>query len=244
MIYIAGLEDRMPHSSPSERRLFALCFSAVQLLAICITGVPAHSEASACDKAAVSASLRTGVPQAVLQAVTRVETGRFRGGIIEPWPWAVNVNGKSYWFDSHGSAASFATRQLRSGVRNFDVGCFQLNYRWHGEAFLSIEEMFDPESNAQYAGEFLSELYQEFKDWEVSAGAYHSRTKKFADRYRSRFREIHASLKVVSGPLPQFKLKRRAVGAGSVIFAEPGGSRPPGSLVSISGPREALIDLN
>ena len=55
--------------------------------------------------------------------------------------------------------------------------------------------MFDPDANAAYAARFLSELYAEFGDWSRAAGAYHSRTPKFANRYRGRFDRIRARLK-------------------------------------------------
>ena len=37
----------------------------------------------------------------------------------------------------------------------------QINYRWHGHAFPSLEAMFDPEWTATYAAQFLRTLYEE-----------------------------------------------------------------------------------
>ena len=34
--------------------------------------------------------------------------------------------------------------ERRSGRTSFDVGCFQINYFWHGRNFPSLESMFDP----------------------------------------------------------------------------------------------------
>ena len=183
----------------------------------------------------------------MLQAVTRVETGRQKNGSIEPWPWAVNVAGKGFWFDNEDAALAFAFKQYKKGARNFDVGCFQINYRWHGDAFASIEDMFDPEANALYAAQFLAELHREFGEWEGAAGAYHSRTKKFADRYKSRFRQIRADLDVDLAPLTPIapaRNRRKSVGPGSLIFTDPSGRRAPGSLVALAGPREAMINFD
>lgn len=197
-----------------------------------------------CDAAADHAARATGVPVEVLQAVTRVETGRSRDGRVEPWPWAVNVAGKGYWFDNEDAALAFAFRQVKSGARNFDVGCFQVNYRWHGEAFASVEDMFDPRSNALYAAQFLTELHREFGEWEGAVGAYHSRTRKFADRYKARFRQIRAALDVPS-MMPRGALRRRvSQGPGSLIGTRPDGRRSPGSLVALPGARTALISLD
>ncbi len=204
----------------------------------------ANASSSQCDHAATRASRTTGVPVEVLRTVTRVETGRSRNGRVEPWPWSVNVAGKGYWFDSEDSALAFAFKEFKGGARNFDVGCFQINYRWHGDAFASIEDMFDPQANALYAAQFLAELFLEFGNWEGAAGAYHSRTKKLADRYKSRFRQIRADLdEIISPPAPQGQ-KRKSNGPGSLIFSDPGGRRAPGSLVALTGSGDALIDFD
>ena len=147
-----------------------------------------------CDKAAKVAALETDVPESVLLAITRTETGRSKNGILEPWPWALNVEGKGIWLASSSEALDHAKSLLHQGIKNFDVGCFQINFRWHGAQFSSIEEMFDPTENARYAAQFLSELFETTGDWSKAAGTYHSRTTKYAARYISRFDKIHAEL--------------------------------------------------
>jgi hypothetical protein len=158
--------------------------------------------AQLCDHAAQSASRETGVPLAVLRAITRTETGRGRGGKLDPWPWTVNMEGKGVWFDTEDAARAYVFRHFKRGARSFDVGCFQINYKWHGAAFASVEEMFDPAKNARYAAEFLKTLFAEFGDWTEAAGAYHSRTPEFADRYKARFERLRAALDPVPpGPV-------------------------------------------
>lgn len=167
---------------------------AVLIGAVGLMASPAQTFRNPCDAAARRASRATGVPPAVLLAVTRVETGRVRDGRVEPWPWTVNVAGKGYWFDTAAAADTFAARQAARGAGNFDVGCFQINHRWHGGAFPSMAAMLDPDTNALYAAKFLSRLHREFGNWEEAAGAYHSRTAVFAERYKRKFREVHARL--------------------------------------------------
>ncbi|MGB3148827.1 MAG: transglycosylase SLT domain-containing protein, partial [Paracoccaceae bacterium] len=58
---------------------------------------------------------------------------------------------------------------------------------WHGENFQSVAHMFDPTANATYAARFLRDLYAEKGSWEAAAGAYHSRTPAYAERYAARF---------------------------------------------------------
>jgi len=110
------------------------------------------------------------------------------------------MEGKGVWFDTKAEAQAYASRNFDRGARSFDVGCFQLNYKWHGQAFASVEAMFDPVENALYAAKFLTELYQEMGNWTEAAGAYHSRTPKFANRYKKRFRALYARLS--NQPLP------------------------------------------
>lgn len=147
-----------------------------------------------CDEAAKYASVRIGVPLEVLRALTRTETGRSANGQFSPWPWTVNMEGLGRWFDTRDQAEAFAFTGYKSGARSFDVGCFQINYKWHGQAFTSLEDMFDPQKNALYAAQFLRSLYGETENWLDAAAAYHSRTPEFAKKYKSRFERILAQL--------------------------------------------------
>ena len=116
------------------------------------------------------------MPQGVLHAISLTETGRAQGGRLRPWPWAINREGKGYWFANREEALAFAKASLAAGRTSFDVGCFQINYYWHGHNFPSLEAMFDPDTGADYAAQFLRSLYAERGDWSAAAGAYHSQT--------------------------------------------------------------------
>ena len=146
-----------------------------------------------CISAAQDAAAASDVPLSVLLAITQTETGRTEGGITRPWPWTVNMEGEGHWFDSRDEAIAFATAQFDRGARSFDIGCFQVNYRWHAENFISIEQMFDPVANATYAAGFLADLRGETGDWSLAAGAYHSRTEEYATRYRARFDALRSA---------------------------------------------------
>ncbi len=153
-----------------------------------------------CISAARHAADATGVPLAVLLAVTLTETGRTTENGLTPWPWAINQAGEGHWFPTPQEAVQFAENQLDQGLRNFDVGCFQLNHRWHSKGFTSTIDMFDPDRNALYAAHFLAELYAEQGDWSLAAATYHSRTPDKADRYRTKFDTILAGLSDLSLP--------------------------------------------
>ena len=137
--------------------------------------------------------------------------GGREGGRLRPWPWAINREGKGYWFGSRDEALAFARASLAEGRPSFDVGCFQINYRYHGQNFPSLEAMFDPDTGAAYAAQFLRSLYR--GDWSAAAGAYHSQTPTRASVYRARFDRILAGLGgaplVVAAAAPEPPVQRR-----------------------------------
>ncbi len=157
--------------------------------------------AALCNHAAVIAARDTGVPLDVLRAISLTETGRTISGQTRPWPWTVNMEGAGHWFRTPEEVLDYVRPHYARGARSFDLGCFQINFRWHGESFRSFEHMLDPVENARYAARFLSDLYAEFGSWTEAAGAYHSRTPKFARKYEARFERFRARLAVDQKPV-------------------------------------------
>ncbi|HEX9858725.1 MAG TPA: lytic transglycosylase domain-containing protein, partial [Paracoccaceae bacterium] len=102
--------------------------------------------------------------------------------------------GDGHWFATREEALAHAAVALDAGRRNLDLGCFQLNHRWHAGGFPSLEAMLDPAANALYAARFLQRLHETHGDWSRAAGAYHSNTPEFAERYRTRFDSLLAGL--------------------------------------------------
>lgn len=183
-----------------------------------------------CADAARSAARAAGVPLEVLLAISLVETGRD----ARPWPWTVNVGGEGRWFDSAREAEAHAQSMLGQGLTNVDLGCFQLNIRWHSKGFASLSDMLSPLPNATYAAEFLAGHYARTGDWAAAAAAYHSMTPEHAERYRARFETVLAALGPSPGEAPdvaprenRFPLLRSgSVGAnGSLVAASGGGLR-------------------
>jgi hypothetical protein len=152
-----------------------------------------------CEAAARRASAASGVPLPVLLAVALSESGRKTGGRFAPWPWVLNIEGAGKFFDTRADALAAAQAAISSGRESTDLGCFQVNFRWHGTAFASLSDMIDPDRNAAYAARFLRELYAESGDWITAVGHYHSRTPVHADRYRGVVRRHLAALD--AGPL-------------------------------------------
>ncbi|MCI4661481.1 MAG: lytic transglycosylase domain-containing protein [Neomegalonema sp.] len=148
-----------------------------------------------CDRAIAIAAAERGVPERLLRSLALVESGRTLDGARTAWPWTVNMEGKGRWFDSRAAALDYVRSEQARGARSFDVGCLQLNHRWHGEGFASLEQMIDPLANARYAARFLAKLHAETKDWAIAAGYYHSRTRQHAERYRGLVKTAYLSLR-------------------------------------------------
>jgi hypothetical protein len=174
--------------------LAAVLASAGTASAAPVDAAPSTDPSALCDAAIVAGARRGGVPVEVLHAVALTETGQHRDGAFRAWPWAINREGKGYWFQTRDEAIAFARKSLAEGRTSFDVGCVQINYRWHGHAFPSLEDMFDPQWTATYAAQFLRTLHDERGDWSAAAGAYHSLSPQFATPYRARFDKVLAGL--------------------------------------------------
>lgn len=165
------------------------------ILFVLTPSVRAEAPAQMCERAAMQVATETGVPVDILASLTLTETGRRRNGLVRPWAWSVNAEGRGIWFDDPQSAIAFAEERIAQGRLNVDIGCFQLNYRWHGQHFASPAAMFDPLENTRYAARFVSQLHAEFGDWRRAAGAFHSRTPQHANRYLARFDELRAGFR-------------------------------------------------
>lgn len=186
----------------------------------------AAAEPALCDRAAALAAEEAGLPLPILLAITRTETAR-RGA---PWPWTVNMEGEGHWFETRAEAEAFAERRYAAGARSFDIGCFQINHRWHGQHFNSIPDMFEPLVNARYAARFLTELYGELGSWDAAVGAYHSRTPHHAERYLGAFHRHLAALDAVPPSLPP-PAPSDPPRRNSFPLLQAGTPRMPGSLV-------------
>lgn len=206
------------------------------VLGVALTVLSARvSFASICDIAAQHAASETGVPLDVMQTITRLETGR--GSDADPWPWTVNHAGDGSWFQTEDDARSYVFSKVKRGESNIDIGCFQINYRWHSDGFRSLDDMFDPAQNALYAARFLTELFREFGSWTEAAGAYHSRTPDYSERYKTKFQSIHSRL--TKRPASQFS------GTADQVVSHWGrkGTSRPGSLFMSEATAQPFIAL-
>lgn len=162
---------------------------------------PATSE-SACIGAILAAQERYAIPDNILLGIGLQEAGRKLDGELTVWPWAVNAAGEGRYFDSAAEAIGWVNDRLSRGVRSIDVGCMQINLRWHPEAFQTLKDGFDPIINADYAARFLVDLYRRTGNWAVAAGSYHSFTPEKRERY---LKSLRRNVAVANQRLEEFR---------------------------------------
>jgi hypothetical protein len=157
--------------------LRALALSVALLL-------PGLAAAQDCARLAAEAGAEAGLPDGLLPAISLVEAGRGTGnGGIAPWPWTLNQGGKGMYFDTREEALAYLKQAVAEGVTNIDVGCMQLNWKWHSAGFATPEDMIDPTRNTRYAARFMVELYNRLGSWDVAAAAYHSTNPERGQNY-------------------------------------------------------------
>ena len=133
-----------------------------------------------------------GIPQHLLSAIARVESGRWNAETrqVEAWPWTVTSPEGDIKYPTKWAAIQAVRDLQRRGVRNIDVGCMQINLHHHPRGFRNLNVAFNPARNVAYAARFLKKLYRETGDWRMAVAYYHSRTPKHFLRYQAKVEEL------------------------------------------------------
>jgi len=129
-----------------------------------------------CKMATREIERRYQITPNLLRAISLTESGRWleEDKVNIAWPWTVASGGAGEYFPTKGQAIAHVQKLQSQGIENIDVGCMQINLRYHPDAFQNLNEAFDPFQNAQYAAKFLTRLFKEEKSWSAAAGRYHS----------------------------------------------------------------------
>jgi hypothetical protein len=137
-----------------------------------------------CEYEIEKAEKKYGIPCKLFMAMGTVESGyALDSKPKRPYPWAVCVDGKSYFFPTKSAAISAVRRLIAKGKRNIDVGCMQVNLLHHSRAFKTLEEAFTPKHNVDYAARFFMELKNTYNSWTRAVGYYHSKAAKYYKPY-------------------------------------------------------------
>jgi hypothetical protein len=143
----------------------------------------ASTAETVCLKAILDAQTRYGIPDNLLLAIGIQEAGRNVNGALTVWPWTANSLGKGKFFGSKQALEAWVRQTQANGTQSIDVGCMQVNQKWHAKQFTSLEDATDPARNVDYAARFLRGLYAQTRDWWQAAGRYHSSTDSYKELY-------------------------------------------------------------
>lgn len=138
------------------------------------------------------------IKEHLLTTISSVETGRWNEQRQQSlaWPWTINAQGRGQFFATKAEAVRAVKELQAQGVKSIDVGCMQINLSYHGDAFDSVEEAFEPKKNVEYAAKFLKNLYEsKDNDWIKAAMAYHSGTPKKAQIYKNKIATAYELVK-------------------------------------------------
>lgn len=127
------------------------------------------------------------IPQHLLMAVAFVES---------KWnPWAVNAQGRAFYFNTKEKAVRFVQKLQRNNVKNIAVGYMQINLSIHGRRFKSLADAFDPEKNIAFGAKLIQRHYKKFDSWEAAVRYYHTANKKYNVPYRNRVYKVWGKIK-------------------------------------------------
>lgn len=124
-----------------------------------------------CERSIRGAERKYNLPPYLLAAIALTESG-YKG---RPSPYAMNIGGRSYFASSTDEMQRVVAQGGGEGA-SIDVGCLQVNLRWHAGRFKNWRSLLVPSYNAEYAALYLTELYRDTGSWNAAVGAYHSRT--------------------------------------------------------------------
>jgi len=150
-----------------------------------------------CSAVIAAAEDREGIPDHLLAAISRAESGRTdpETGEIVAWPWTLNAGGEGFYFATKAEAVA-KVRELRAkGITSIDVGCMQVNLHHHPDAFDSLDEAFEPGANVAYAAAFLKDLREANHSWARAVALYHSATREFNYPYRRRVYQLWGQIR-------------------------------------------------
>lgn len=169
---------------------FRNLFCAFILGNLCIASLAGASDSDLCDQSINLVAKNSIVPREVIYKIARLESGRHIDGRQVSWPWSLNNSGRGYFLKDRAEALAKLAKLKAQGKTNIDVGCMQLNIRWHAEFFKNFAQMINPLDNVQYAVSYLEELYEETNSWEKAVKYYHSRNAKFNAVYYAKYKEM------------------------------------------------------
>ncbi|MEM5494500.1 transglycosylase SLT domain-containing protein [Hoeflea sp. AS16] len=130
----------------------------------------AQAATGVCEAEILAAARAHGVPPGILHSVGLTETGR-KGSL---YPYALNIEGRTVYAKNRREALREFEKARAEGKTLIDLGCMQINHRYHGAEFPSVSAMLDPHANVEYAARFLARLHARHETWTMAVARYHA----------------------------------------------------------------------
>ena len=152
-----------------------LTFASIFLFLIKSAYSAYPSNSKSCEIVIKNIENLTDIPENLLSSVGKAEAGRIlQNNKHVIWPWTVNHAGKSLFFDTKKQMKKYVLENVEKKDFNLDVGCMQINLKWHKNNFKKISDMFAVEPNVSYAASFLLQLKNKHGSWDKAIKHYHS----------------------------------------------------------------------
>ena len=136
-----------------------------------------------CENTIESVELQTDIPKGLLLGIGKAEAIRKINNKYIIWPWTINHAGKSLFFDNKEQMKNYVFKNLKRKDFNIDVGCMQINIKWHKKNFKKISDMFEVNPNISYAASFIKQLKNKHGSWDKAIKHYHSSDPKKNNPY-------------------------------------------------------------
>ena len=136
-----------------------------------------------CENTIESVELQTDIPKGLLLGIGKAEAIRKINNKYIIWPWTINHAGKSLFFENKEQMKNYVFKNLKRKDFNIDVGCMQINIKWHKNNFKKISDMFEVNPNISYAASFLKQLKKNHGSWDKAIKHYHSSDPKKNNPY-------------------------------------------------------------
>ena len=179
-------------TASSKLRTWMVAAVVFAVLSVSPAASKPQDTAELCQRATAGQEAAHRIPRKLLYAISIAESGRWDKNRREnfAWPWTVTSGGKGRFLPTKQAAIRTVRKLKRKGVRNIDVGCMQINLKYHPKAFKSLDDAFDPGKNTAYAAKFLVKLRQDKRSWVQAVKHYHSATRALHNPYRAKVYKI------------------------------------------------------
>lgn len=137
------------------------------------------ANSTVCRQAVHQTERALRLPTGIMQAISLAESGRWDKSSRShfAWPWTVMAHGKGRFYPTKAAAIAAVRKLQAEGLKNIDVGCMQVNLKYHPKAFQNLEAAFDPVTNARYAATLFAKLRKANRSIMRAVAHYHSTTR-------------------------------------------------------------------